>query len=42
MLASRTLARIGITDASLFPELDYQSRYLRERWTMDGGDVEEE
>jgi hypothetical protein len=31
----RTLARIGITDAALFPELDYQSRYLRERWTTD-------
>jgi hypothetical protein len=28
-----TLAQIGITDATLFPELDYQSRYLVQRWT---------
>jgi hypothetical protein len=28
----RTLAKIGITDATLFPELDYQSRYLVQRW----------
>jgi hypothetical protein len=27
-----TLAQIGITDATLFPELDYQSRYLLQRW----------
>ena len=29
----KTLAQIGISEASLFPELDYQSRHLRERWT---------
>ena len=29
----KTLARIGITDASLFPELDYQSKHLVARWT---------
>jgi hypothetical protein len=29
----RTLAQIGITDASLFPELDSQSRHLVARWT---------
>jgi hypothetical protein len=28
----RTLTQIGITDAMLFPELDYQSRYLVQRW----------
>jgi len=28
-----TLARIGVTDATLFPELDYQSKYLLQRWT---------
>jgi hypothetical protein len=38
----RTLARIGITDASLFPELDYQSRYLHKRWTTDQAEPEEE
>jgi hypothetical protein len=37
-----TLARIGITDASLLPELDYQSRYLHERWTTDRAEVEED
>jgi hypothetical protein len=30
----RTLAQIGITDATLFPELDYQSRYLVQRWVL--------
>jgi hypothetical protein len=30
----RTLAQIGITDATLFPELDYQSRYLVQRWAL--------
>jgi hypothetical protein len=29
----RTLAQIGVTDATLFPELDYQSKYLITRWT---------
>lgn len=29
----RELALIGITEAALFPELDYQSRHLAERWT---------
>jgi hypothetical protein len=29
----RTLAQIGVTDATLFPELDYQSKYLLSRWT---------
>ena len=29
----KTLAQIGLSEASLFPELDYQSRHLRERWT---------
>jgi FRG domain len=29
----RTLAQIGISEASLFPELDYQSKYLVSRWT---------
>lgn len=29
----RTLAQIGISDASLFPELEYQSRHLVSRWT---------
>jgi hypothetical protein len=29
-----TLAQIGITDATLFPELDYQSRYLVQRWAL--------
>lgn len=29
----RELALIGITEAALFPELDYQSRQLAERWT---------
>ena len=29
----KTLAQIGVTDASLFPELDYQSKYLVSRWT---------
>jgi FRG domain len=38
----RTLARIGITDASLFPELDYQSRYLHKRWTSEQAEPEEE
>jgi hypothetical protein len=28
-----TLAQIGVTDAALFPELDYQSKYLLTRWT---------
>jgi hypothetical protein len=30
-----TLAQIGITNAT-FPELDYQSRYLLQRWTSTG------
>lgn len=29
----RTLARVGVTEATLFPELDYQSKYLLSRWT---------
>ena len=29
----KTLAQIGISEATLFPELDYQSQHLRERWT---------
>jgi hypothetical protein len=29
-----TLTQIGITDATLFPELDYQSRYLVQRWAL--------
>jgi hypothetical protein len=30
----RTLTQIGITDATLFPELEYQSRYLVQRWAL--------
>jgi hypothetical protein len=37
----RTLARIGITDASLFPELDYQSKHLVSRWTYRKEDPED-
>jgi hypothetical protein len=29
----QTLSRIGVTDATLFPELDYQAKYLLSRWT---------
>ncbi len=29
----KALAIMGVTEATLFPELDYQSRYLMERWT---------
>jgi hypothetical protein len=29
----KTLSRIGVTDATLFPELDYQAKYLLSRWT---------
>jgi hypothetical protein len=29
----KTLAQIGLSEATLFPELDYQSQPLRERWT---------
>lgn len=29
----KTLSRIGVTDATLFPELDYQAKYLLARWT---------
>ncbi len=29
----KVLGLMGITEATLFPELDYQSRYLMERWT---------
>lgn len=28
------LQRLGIHEGSLFPEADYQSRYVRERWTF--------
>ena len=38
----QTLARIGVTDATLFPELEYQSRYLHERWTTRRVEPEEE
>ena len=37
----KTLARIGITDASLFPELDYQSKHLVSRWTYRKEDPED-
>lgn len=37
-----TLAKIGVTDASLFPELDYQSRYLADRWTPAEEEAEED
>lgn len=33
----RELALIGITEAALFPELDYQSRDLAERWSPPRG-----
>jgi hypothetical protein len=29
----KTLAQIGLSDASLFPELDYQSKHLVARWS---------
>lgn len=29
----KTLSLIGVTEAALFPELDYQSKYLLSRWT---------
>ena len=35
----KTLAQIGVTDASLFPELDYQSRHLLARWSYTKTDV---
>jgi len=38
----QTLSRIGITDSSLFPELDYQARYLRDRWTTDSTGEEDD
>jgi hypothetical protein len=28
----QTLSRIGVTDATLFPELDYQAKFLLARW----------
>lgn len=37
----RTLAQVGITDATLFPELDYQSKYLASRWTHKERDPDE-
>jgi FRG domain len=30
----RALERIGVSETALFPELDYQSRYLQSRWTF--------
>lgn len=29
----KTLGLVGVTEAILFPELDYQSKYLADRWT---------
>jgi hypothetical protein len=37
----KTLAQIGVTDASLFPELEYQSRHLVSRWTYQKTDIAE-
>ncbi|MFT3831625.1 MAG: FRG domain-containing protein [Opitutaceae bacterium] len=36
-----TLAQIGISEASLFPELEYQSRHLISRWTYRRADRDE-
>jgi hypothetical protein len=38
----QTLARIGINDAALFPELDYQSRYLIQRWKFNNESYQHE
>jgi len=38
----KTLAQIGVTDASLFPELEYQSKYLVSRWTYRKEDERDE
>jgi hypothetical protein len=29
----RDLARLGVHQASLFPEFEYQARFIREKWT---------
>jgi hypothetical protein len=36
----QTLSRIGVTDATLFPELDYQAKYLLDRWMYKKADDE--
>ncbi|WP_221031245.1 FRG domain-containing protein [Actomonas aquatica] len=38
----KALAIMGVTEATLFPELDYQSRYLLDRWTYESEGVDDD